>query len=90
MCDFTYQRAKVRHPQTNGFVERFHRASKEEFFAVALTETWYESVDALQADLDRGLDHYHTERPHLGYRNPGTRPLATVNASLAVLEQDAS
>jgi Integrase core domain len=59
---------KVRPRQTNSFVERFHRTVKEEFFKPALRETFYESVEALQADLDRWLVHYNTERPHLGYR----------------------
>ena len=30
---------------------------------------------AIQADLDAWLVHYNTERPHLGYRNMGRRPL---------------
>jgi hypothetical protein len=30
------------------------------------------------------LFHYNTERPHLGYRNMGKRPLDTVSASLSV------
>jgi transposase InsO family protein len=86
--DLTHKRTKVRHPQTNGFVERFHRTVKEQCFAVALRETFYESVDALQADLDRWLVHYNTERPHLGYRNLGKRPLDTVNAYLACVKQE--
>lgn len=82
-----HRRTKVRHPQTNGFVERFHRTVKEEFFEVALRETFYESVEALQADLDRWLVHYNTERPHLGYRNLGKRPIDTVSAYLSVTQE---
>jgi hypothetical protein len=41
-------------------------------------ENFYESVEALQEDLDRWLVHYNTERPHRGYRNRGKRPLDTV------------
>lgn len=87
LTDIEHRRTKVRHPQTNGFVERFHRTVKEEFFEVALRETFYDSVDALQADLDRWLVHYNTERPHLGYRNLGKRPIDTVNAYLSVIQE---
>lgn len=85
--DLEHRRTRVRHPQTNGFVERFHRTVKEEFFEVALRETFYESVDPLQADLDTWLAHYNTERPHLGYRNRGKRPLDTVTAYLTVTQE---
>jgi hypothetical protein len=71
----------------HGFVERFHRTVKGEFFEPALRETFYESVEALQADLDRWLVHYNTERPHLGYRNMGKRPIDTVNAYLSVTKE---
>jgi transposase InsO family protein len=84
LCDLTQKRTNVRPPQTNGFVERFHRTVKEEFCEVALRETCYASADALQADLDRWLVHYNTERPHLGYRNLGRRPIDTINAYLNV------
>jgi transposase InsO family protein len=87
LCDLTHKRTKVRHPQTNGFVERFHRTIKEEFFAVALRATFYEAVPALQTDLDAWLVHYNTERPHLGYRNLGKRPLDTINAYLNVSQE---
>lgn len=43
-----------------------------------MRETFYETVEALQADLDAWLIHYNTERPHLGYRNQGRRPIETV------------
>lgn len=87
LSEIEHRRIKVRHPQTNGFVERFHRTVKEEFFEVALRETLYTSVDALQTDLDRWLVHYNTERPHLGYRNMGKRPMDTVNAYLTVTQE---
>ncbi|PPB80343.1 integrase-like protein [Albidovulum inexpectatum] len=65
-------------PKTNGFVERFNRTVLDEFFRVKMRETFYETVEALQADLDAWLVHYNTERPHLGYRNQGRRPIETV------------
>jgi hypothetical protein len=51
----------------------------DEFFRVKLRTTLYESLDALQADLDVWLAYYNQERPHLGYRNLGRRPIDTVN-----------
>jgi len=38
----------------------------------------YESVQALQADLDAWLHQYNYERPHRGYRNLGRRPFETI------------
>lgn len=87
--DIEHRTTKVKHPWTNGFVERFHRTVLDEFFRVAFRTTFYEGVDALQADLDAWLAHYNTERPHLGYRNHGRRPLDTVNAYLASLPEKA-
>jgi hypothetical protein len=43
-----------------------------------MRETFCETVDALQADRDNWLLHDTTERPHLGYRNQGRRPIETV------------
>lgn len=74
-----HRRTKVRTPKTNGFVERFNGTVLDEFFRIKLRETFYESVDLLQADLDAWLHHYNTERPHLGYRNQGRRPMETIN-----------
>ncbi len=85
--EIEHRTTRVKHPWTNGFVERFHRTVLDEFFRVAFRTTFYESVDALQADLDAWLAHYNTERPHLGYRNHGKRPLDTVTEYLAVREK---
>ena len=73
-----HRRTRVRTPKTNGFVERFNGTILEEFFRATMRETFYETVEALQADLDAWLVHYNTERPHLGYRNMGRRPVETV------------
>jgi transposase InsO family protein len=76
--DIEHRRTKVGTPRTNGFVERFHRTVLEEFFRPALHQKLFESVEALQADLDAWLVHYNRERPHLGYRNQGRRPWETI------------
>ncbi len=81
--DIRHKRTKVAHPQTNGFVERFNRTVLDEFFRLAFRTTFYESVEALQADLDNNwLTYYNTQRAHQGYRNLGRRPLDTINQYL--------
>jgi transposase InsO family protein len=79
----------VRHPQTNGFIERFHRTALDEFFRKALRACSYESLDALQADFDGWLHHYNEVRPHRGYRNLGTRPIDTINHYIAAVNREA-
>lgn len=80
--DIEHRRSRVRRPQTNGFVERFNRTVLDEFFRTAFRTTFYEAVDALQADLDAWLIHYNMERPHQGYRNMGRRPIDTISQYL--------
>jgi len=43
----------------------------------ATRETIYKTVEALQADLDAWLIDQNSERPQLGYRNMGRRPIET-------------
>jgi transposase InsO family protein len=81
--DIEHRKTKVRKPQTNGFVERFNRTVLEEFFRTAFRTKLYESVMALQEDLDKWLVHYNTERPHQGYRNMGRRPIETIDLYLS-------
>jgi transposase InsO family protein len=83
LSEIEHRCTKVRSPRTNGFVERFHRTVLDEFFRVQLRTTLYESLEALQTDLDLWLEYYNQERPHLGYRNLGRRPIDTVNEYLA-------
>ena len=76
--DISHRNTKVGTPRTNGFVERFNRTVLDEFFRTAFREKLYESVDALQKDLDEWLRYYNYERPHRGYRNMGRRPIDTI------------
>jgi transposase InsO family protein len=91
--DIEHSKTKVRTPRTpvssadippgdralpDGFVERFNGTVLEEFFRPAMHAKLFESVEALQADLDAWLHHYNHVRPHLGYRNQGRRPWETV------------
>jgi transposase InsO family protein len=81
--DIEHRKTQVRRPQTNGFVERFNRTVLDEFFRIAFRKKLYESVEALQVDLDAWLVHYNTERPHQGYRNQGRRPIETIQLFLS-------
>jgi len=76
--DIEHCRAKVQTPKTTRFIERFNRTVLDKFFRIAFSKKYYESLEALQADLDTWLLHYNTERPHRGYRNMGRTPMATV------------
>lgn len=80
-----HRRTRVARPQTNGFVERFHRTILDEFFRVRLREKAYADLESLEVDLQGWLVHYNTKRAHLGYRNLGRTPYQTV---LKYLETD--
>lgn len=69
-------------PSAKGFVERFNRTVMDEFFREDVRATLYESVQALQADLDQWLDYYNHQRPHQDNRNQGRRPIDTINRYL--------
>ena len=47
-------------------MERFNRTVLDEFFRLAFRIKFYESLAALQAELDAWLDSDNYERPHLG------------------------
>ena len=85
--DIEHRTTKVASPRTNGFVERFNRTVLDEFFRKAFRQKFYESVDALQTDLDGWLRHYNYERPHRGYRNMGRRPVETMELGKALREE---
>jgi transposase InsO family protein len=54
-----HRTTKVGSPETNRMVERFHRTLKDEFFSLAYSRKIYESIEALQADLDRFVAFYN-------------------------------
>lgn len=87
LSQIQHRRTEVRSPETNGFCERFHRTVKEELIAVAFRKTFYESLDQLQADLDRYLDFYNRERAHQGYRTKGRTPWQAFSDGLALRPQ---
>lgn len=65
---------KVRHPWTNGFVERFQRTILEEFYQPSLLKRTYYTLDELQHDLNKYLYFYNFQRTHQGYRLKGSKP----------------
>lgn len=50
--DIEHTRTKVKHPQTNGICERFHKTIQNEFYATAFRRKIYNSLEELQVDLD--------------------------------------
>lgn len=69
-----HRTTKVRRPQSNGFVERLHRTLLDEHFRIQGRKKWYETVDAMQKDLDVYFKHYNTERAHQGRNMKGRTP----------------
>lgn len=72
--EIEHRTTKVRRPQSNGFVERLHRTLLDEHFRIMGRTKWYESVEAMQEDLNAYLLHYNTERPHQGRGMNGRTP----------------
>ena len=76
--DIDHTKTKVKSPQTNGICERFHKTILQEFYQVAFRKKLYESIGALQADLDEWLRQYNTERTHQGKMCCGRTPFQTM------------
>ena len=72
-----HTRTKTRSPQTNGIVERFHKTMLDEFYRVAFRRRVYDSVDALQQDLDAWITDYNEVRTHQGRYCFGKTPRQT-------------
>lgn len=50
-----HTRTKTKRPQTNGICERFHKTLLNEFYRVTFRKQIYQTMEALQADLDAGI-----------------------------------
>jgi transposase InsO family protein len=72
-----HSRTKVKSPQTNGIVERFHRTVLNEFYRVAFRRKIYSTIEELQRDLEVWLSEYNELRPHQGRWCYGKTPLQT-------------
>lgn len=82
-----HSKTQVRHPQTNGICERLHRTMQEEFYAVAFRKKLYDSLAALQNDLDQWMDYYNNQRSHSGKYCFGKTPMETFDESVTLAKQ---
>ena len=85
--DIEHTRIKVRHPQTNGAVERLNQTIQEEFYKVAFRKKLYRSLEEIQVDLDEFMLWYNTERTNQGRYCKGRTPLQTLTEGLALYDQ---
>ena len=80
--DIEHRTTKVGRPQSNGFIERFHRTLLEEHLRIKGRTTWYETVEEMQKDLDVYLETYNRRRPHRGRGMEGRTPYAVFKAGI--------
>ena len=85
--DIEHTKTKVRHPQTNGICERFHKTILQEFYQPALRRKIYSSVEELQVDLDEWLNYYNTERTHQGKKCCGRTPMETLQDGKSIWKE---
>lgn len=85
--DIDHTKTKVRHPQTNGICERFHKTILQEFYQVTFRKKLYENIAQLQVDLDEWLNHYNTKRTHQGKMCCGRTPLETMIAGKEIWKE---
>ena len=87
MENIDHTRTKVKSPQTNGIVERFHRTVLNEFYRVAFRRKIYRGLEELQGDLDAWLREYNEVRPHQGRWWYGKTPLKTLVDALPLARE---
>jgi transposase InsO family protein len=85
--DIDHTKTKAKSPQTNGICERFHKTILQEFYQIAFRKKIYETIEALQADLDQWIEHYNKERPHSGRYCYGKTPMQTFFDSLEIAKE---
>lgn len=72
-----HTRTKVKSPQTNGSCERFNKTLLGELYRVAFRKKVYDTIEALQLDLDAWLTIYNEQRTHQGRWCFGKTPMQT-------------
>ena len=82
----SHRHTAVRSPTTTGKIERFHQSLRREFLA----DRTFASLEQAQAELDRWVEDYNTNRPHqaLEMATPAERfrllPVSVDGASVPV------
>ena len=76
--DIEHTKTKVRHPQTNGICERFHKTILNEFYQITFRKKVYTTLEDLQKDLDDWVSYYNKERTHQGKMCCGRTPMETL------------
>lgn len=72
--EIEHRTTRVKRPQSNGIVERFHRTLLDEHFRVEGRKTWFETVEEMQVVLDEYIAGYNQKRPHQGRGMKGRTP----------------
>lgn len=85
--DIDHTKTKVRHPQTNGICERFHKTILQEFYQVAFRKKVYSNLEGLQEDLDVWIDYYNNERTHQGKMCCGRTPMETLEYGKSIWQE---
>ena len=80
--DIEHRTTKVGRPQSNGFIERFHRTLLDEHLRVKGRTTCYETLEEMQTDLEAYLETYNRKRPHRGRAMEGRTPYQVFKAGL--------
>ena len=60
-----------------GICERLHKTLLDEFYRVVLRKKIYDTIEALQADLDARIRSYNEQRTHQGRWCFGKTPMQT-------------
>jgi len=68
----------MKHPQTNGICEHFHKTILQEFYQVVFRKKIFKTLEELQAELDKWLYEYNNERTHQGKMCCGRTPMETL------------
>jgi len=76
--DIDHIDTKVKSPWTNSICERFHKTILQEFYQVIFRKKFYDSIDALRANLEDWHRHYNRYRRLPGKMCCGRTPIETV------------
>ena len=85
--EIEHSRTKAYSPQTNGICERFHRTMLDEFYRVAFRMKRYETLEAIQEDLDAWITEYNEKRTHQGRWCYGKTPMQTFLDSIPLAKE---